>query len=135
VELGVDRELGFWYSEGAAWGGRQGGSMKAKVQIEFVDYGEAARYLAGYTSPLADHPHLATAHRGEFPLSSYDTRLSAHIAEAAALMLYERFCTDAGRKAGTQAVCGVKAGEKAETVHQVWIIPEGSWQPIGGDHD
>jgi hypothetical protein len=80
--------------------------MRATVRVDFEDLGEAARYLAGYTSKLYENPETAAAYSREFPLVSYDTRLSSHIAEAAALQLYERFCTEAGRAAARRAVCG-----------------------------
>jgi hypothetical protein len=79
--------------------------MKATVKVEFEDLGEAARYLAGYTSKLYENPETCAAYNREFPLRSYDGRLGSHIAEAAALKLYERFCTDAGREAARRAVC------------------------------
>jgi hypothetical protein len=80
--------------------------MKATVNVEFEDLGEAARFLAGYTSKLYENPETAEATRREFPLFSYDTRLSAHIAEAAALKLYESLCTEEGREERRRRVMG-----------------------------
>lgn len=90
--------------------------MKARVEVTFQDFGEAARYLAGYTSELYRQPLTAEAYRVEFPLTSYDSSLGSHIAEAAALTLYERFCTDRGRKAARDEVCNRKPKPECYTV-------------------
>ena len=87
--------------------------MKIRADVTFEDAGEAARWLAGYCSPVYDHPGLAQDHQQEFPLAE---RLSCpinsqEIARQATLVLYERFCTDEGREAARLTVCGPRKAE------------------------
>src|SRR5262245_22065197 len=99
--------------------------MRVKVEVSFADLGEAARYLAGYCSKLYEQPVTRAAYNQEFPMGSFDSRLSGHVAEAAALELYERFCTDRGREAARKAVV-----REAPPTH--FLCDEASFKPVGG---